>query len=94
MGFHVPSYQAIFASHLFATAMLVSSQHRTVLDKTKNYDQVTRISAYTHGWNFKSCHEVSRKFTKHGIVFSNTVLCEEETNMVDASMMTYKICLI
>ena len=31
---------------------------------------------------------------EHFVAFSNIVTCEQETNMADASTMTYKICLI
>ena len=60
-SFHVMSYQANFASHKLATAMLVSCSHVMVLGKaTKysitfylvhttlpNYNRVTRLSAHT-----------------------------------------------
>ena len=39
-------------------------------------------------------HEVNKKVMGHLVMFSNTMPCKEETNMVVASMMTCKIGLI
>ena len=60
---------------ILASVMLVSFPHEAVLGKTTNCsitfylvhttlpnnNRVTKISAHTLGWNFKSLHEVNRK---------------------------------
>ena len=82
-GFHVTSLQAIFASHhtrdrhvgFIFTWSGIGKYNKTswnfLFDSYHgpNYKWVTRISAYTLGWNFNSFRKVYQKFKRFFVFF-------------------------
>ena len=84
-GFMWRHIEQILQVIVLTTAMLVSCLHGMVLGKCSktsylvhttlsNYNRVTRISAHTLSWNFKSLHKVNRKF-RGFLLFSSIPHC-------------------
>ena len=87
-GFHVTLYQANFARHTCVCHIGFLSPRRSrywgnnklfhyflfSLSTIPNYNWVIIISAHTLGWNFKSFHEVNRKFKQFLLFFLHTTL--------------------
>ena len=91
-GFQVTSQQVNFASHLFATAMLVSCRHRSVWQNTTkchrtfylvhvtmpNFKRVTRILEHTF-FQFQILLQSKKKKKKNSVFCCLSVYREEKS---------------